>query len=152
MDLYLLRHAEAGEAPRDEDRRLTDHGRVQAGAAAGGIAALHLGLHQMISSPIIRAVQTADPVAKALSLPIETSEALSAGHGPAEALELLVAYEGPLLVIGHEPQLSGIVMAVCGGRVRMRKAMLARLELDRADPAVGALAWLLSWQHLKKLG
>jgi phosphohistidine phosphatase len=152
MELYLLRHAEAGDAPQDKDRQLTEHGRAQAGAAAAGIASLALGIELLLSSPLVRAVQTAEPVAKALSLPLANAEALTPGRTPAEALELLAASQGPVLMVGHEPQLSGIVMAVTGGRVRMRKAMLARLELETEDPAQGKLGWLLSWQHLKKLG
>ncbi len=149
MELYLLRHAEAGDASRDEDRALTDHGRLQASAAAGGISSLRLTLETLVSSPAIRAVQTAEPVAAALGLPLETADALSVGRSPAEALELLAMYRGPMLMFGHEPQLSGVLMAVTGGRVRMRKAMLARIDLESLDPALGRIAWILSWQHLK---
>jgi phosphohistidine phosphatase SixA len=54
--------------------------------------------------------------------------------------------------VGHEPQLSEIVLLVTGGRVHMRKAMLAALELPSADATQGALAWLLSWRHLQRMG
>jgi phosphohistidine phosphatase len=154
MDLYLLRHAEAGEAPRDEDRTLTEHGHAQARAAAVGIAWLGLRLDAILSSPFPRARQTAEPVATALGLGVEETAALASGQGPREALALLRgrdADEGVLLV-GHEPQLSLVVQAVSGGRIHMRKAMLARLELHAVAPAQGELAWLLSWRHLERLG
>jgi phosphohistidine phosphatase len=152
MDLYLLRHAEAGEAPRDEDRELTAHGREQADAVAAGIYWLDLGLTRIVSSPLPRATQTAQPVARALDLPLETVEALATGHGPSDAIKLLGTHGDRLLLVGHEPQLSEIILQVTGGRVRMRKAMLAALELPSAEATRGALAWLLSWRHLQRLG
>jgi phosphohistidine phosphatase SixA len=152
MDLYLLRHAEAGEAPRDEERELTEHGQVQARAAAAGILWLELGLGAVLSSPLPRATQTAEPVARALGISLETAQALATGRSPAEGLALLAGHAEPILLVGHEPQLSRIALAVTGGRVRLRKAMLLCLELLSDDPPQGELAWLLSWKHLKRLG
>ena len=151
MELYILRHAEAGVAPRDEDRELTDHGRQSALAVAGGIASMHLGVESLICSPLVRAVQTAYPASKALTLSCEIADGLSTGRSPEEALKLVSAHRGPVLLVGHEPQLSGIVLAATGGRIHMRKAMLACIELDSLDPVTGRLAWLLTWQHLRKL-
>lgn len=154
MDLFILRHAEAGEAPRDEDRELTERGHEQARAAAAGIARLKVGITAIASSPLPRAVQTAQPVAAAFGLTVETAEALASGHGPEEVIALLSDYDGDagLLLVGHEPQLSGIILQITGGRVHMRKAMLAHIELQSANPAYGALAWLLSWKHLRSIG
>ncbi len=152
MDLFLLRHAEAGEAPRDEDRTLTAHGHEQARAVAGGIAWLDLRLEAVLSSPLPRARQTAAVVSEALGLPLREAAELATGRGPEDALTLLDGSAQRLLLVGHEPQLSGIIEQVTGGRAHMRKAMLARIELHSARPAYGALAWLLSWRHLERLG
>lgn len=157
MDLYLLRHAEAGEAPRDEDRELTEHGHEQARAAAAGICWLDLRLDTILSSPLPRALQTAEALATALGLRVATAEALATGQGPQEALALLEgdsagATGERMLLVGHEPQLSLIAQAMTGGRIHMRKAMLARLELRTLEPGQGELAWLLSWRHLGRLG
>lgn len=152
MNVYLLRHAEAGEAPRDEDRELTARGRVQAGAVAAGIGWLELGLTGVVSSPLPRATQTAQPVARAVALPLETDEALAPGHSPADGIALLAGRGDHLLLVGHEPQLSGIISMVTGGNVRMRKAMVAAIDLPSAETTQGALAWLLSWRHLQHLG
>ena len=151
MDLYLLRHAAAGEAPRDEDRELTERGHQQARAVAAGIAWLDPGLDAILTSPLPRAAQTAQPVARALGLRLETARALAPGHDPTEALALLAGRGQRVLLVGHEPQLSGIAQLATGGRVHMRKAMLARIELESADPADGELAWLLAWRHLQRL-
>ncbi len=152
MDLYLLRHAEAGEAPRDEDRELTVHGHAEARAVALGIIWLDLGLTSILSSPLPRATQTAQPLAEALALPLVTVEALAPGRGPADAVALLAGHGDRVLLVGHEPQLSGIVSLLTGGQVRMRKAMLAHLELPAADVTHGELAFLLSWRQLQRLG
>ena len=152
MDLYLLRHAEAGVAPRDADRELTANGLAQAGAVAAGINWLDLGLTGIISSPLPRARQTAQPVARIIALLVETNEVLAPGHSAADALALVTERAGRLLLVGHEPQLSGIIRLVTGGCVRMRKAMLVALELPVAGSAQGSLAWALSWRHLQRLG
>jgi phosphohistidine phosphatase len=151
MDLYLLRHAAAGEAPRDEDRELTERGHQQARAVAGGLAWLDPGLDAILTSPLPRAAQTAQPVARALGLRLETVRALAPGHDPTEALALLAGRGERVLLVGHEPQLSGIAELATGGRVHMRKAMLARIELRSTDPADGELTWLLAWRHLERL-
>lgn len=152
MELYLLRHAEAGEAPRDDDRTLTERGHMQAQAAAAGIAWLDLGLDTILTSPLPRAAQTAAPVADALGLRTETAGELATGRGPDDALALLAGRGERILLVGHEPQLSGIASLATGGRIHMRKGMLARIELHAARPAYGELAWLLSWRHLERLG
>jgi phosphohistidine phosphatase len=152
MNLYLLRHAEAGEAPRDEDRQLTERGHRQASAVAAGIAWLDLGLGAILSSPLPRAAQTAQPVADALRMRLDSSAALATGQDPADALALLHGRSDAVLLVGHEPQLSEIIRAVTGGRVHMRKAMLALIEVQSTQPPGGELAWLLSWKHLERLG
>lgn len=152
MDIYILRHAEAGPALSDEDRMLTDHGQAQARAAAAGIARLNLEIAALLSSPLPRASQTAQPVSRALGVPIETVEALATGRTPEEALAALTGRVGPTLLVGHEPQLSGILELLTGGRVHMRKAMLARVEVEALEARHGALAWLLSWKHLARIG
>ncbi|HZS87925.1 MAG TPA: histidine phosphatase family protein [Chloroflexota bacterium] len=152
MDLYILRHAEAGEARRDEDRELTQRGREQARAVADGIGWLDLKVGAILSSPLPRAAQTAEPVAAKLGLSVTLTDGLAAGQSPQAALSALNGRSERVLLVGHEPQLSGIVEALTGGRIHMRKAMLAYVEVQSLEPAYGELAWLLSWRHLERLG
>ena len=151
MDMFLLRHAEAGEAARDEIRELTEHGHAQASSVAAGIAWLTLGLDTILSSPLARAAQTAAHVAKALKLRVELTEALATGQPPEEVLNLLKGRADRTLLVGHEPQLSGIALLTTGGHIRMRKAMLARIELHDTQPVTGDLSWLLTWRQLDRL-
>ncbi len=153
MDLYLLRHAEAGEAPRDEDRELTEHGHKQARAVASGIAALAPRLDALLCSPLPRAIQTANPVATALRLSIEQVEALASGQTAGEVLDDLSRRgSNRVLLVGHEPQLSQLALHLTGGRVHMRKAMLAQITVLTFEPPYGDLEWLLSWRHLQRIG
>ncbi len=152
MDLYLLRHGEAGEAPRDEDRELTPRGHEQARAVAAGVKWLDLELDAILTSPLPRARQTAAPVAEALGMRAEEAVSLTASRAPEAALALLPSRGERVLLVGHEPQLSGIIREMTGGRVHMRKAMLAHIEARVLDPAAGELAWLLSWRQLERLG
>ncbi len=152
MDLYILRHAEAGEARRDEDRELTQRGREQARAVADGIGWLDLKVGAILSSPLPRAAQTAEPVAAKLGLSVTLTDGLAAGQSPRAALSALNGRGERALLVGHEPQLSGIVEALTGGRIHMRKAMLAYVEVQSLEPAYGELAWLLAWRHLERLG
>src|SRR5579862_1886569 len=101
MDLYLLRHAEAGEAPRDEERQLTERGQRQAQAVAAGIAWLDLKLNAILSSPLPRSAQTARPVAEALGLRVESTSGLATGHSVDEALALLAGRGDAVLLVGH---------------------------------------------------
>ncbi len=152
MDLYLLRHGEAGEAPRDEERELTPRGHGQARAVAAGIAWLGLEFDTILTSPLPRARQTAEPVAVALKTRLDEAPPLATGCTPAMALALLMGRSERVLLVGHEPQLSDIIKAVTGGRVHMRKTMLAHVEVRSLKPPDGELAWLLSWRHLQRLG
>jgi len=154
MDLYLLRHAEAGEAPRDDDRELTEHGHKQARAVASGLAALAPRLDALLCSPLPRAIQTANPAATALRLSIEQVEALASGRAAGDVLDDLAGRgsSNRVLLVGHEPQLSQLALHLTGGRVHMRKAMLARITVLTLDPPYGDLEWLLSWRHLERIG
>ncbi len=154
MDVLLLRHAEAGEAATDDARELTPRGRDQARAVAKGMAALDLDIDAVFSSPLPRAVQTAATVAARLGLETTQEDALRSGRSAGHALHLLDAHtmRRRVLLVGHEPQLSSLLLHLTGGRVHMRKAMLAGAEVISLDPSYGSLSFLLSWRHLERLG
>jgi phosphohistidine phosphatase SixA len=130
----------------------TLHGRARAAAVAAGIGWLNLGLTAIISSPLPRTRQTAQPVSDALRLALETVDGLTTGQRPAHGIALLAGRGDGLLLGGHEPQLSGIISTVTGGRVHLRKAMSAALECASLEATDGALAWLRVWRHLERLG
>ena len=81
MTTYLVRHASAGHRddrdPHDDDRPLDDSGRVQAEKLAAWLR--HLPITRILTSPFPRCVQTVEPLAAALGVPIETCDALAEG-------------------------------------------------------------------------
>jgi phosphohistidine phosphatase len=160
----LVRHAIAEDrAPsgRDEDRRLTDEGRRRMRAGARALAALGPELALVVSSPLVRARETAALLGAAFPARLEPDEALElAPDGDAAAvLERLAGWSGfaAVALVGHEPNLSRLEGFLLTGRDRslavFKKGGAALLELD-ARPAAGgaALLWHLTPAQLRGLG
>lgn len=158
MKLYLLRHGIAGEyRPGADDRLrpLTPEGIREMEAAARGMKALSLRLDAVITSPLVRARQTAEIAAAALDLlPVLREDPRLAGGGYFGLSELLAALaaEHRVLLVGHEPDMSSVIGTLTGGSVRMKKASLALVDLPAVQPGRGELRWLLEAEHLCRIG
>lgn len=160
MKLFFLRHGIAeDQSPtgRDADRRLTAEGVEEMEAVAAGMAALGLQFDIIHTSPRVRARHTAEIAAAALgqSDQVTLAPALSYGCGLAELRELLanVGSKARVLLVGHQPDLSLNIGALLGGgRVQMKKASLACVEVSRVEPGGGELRWLLHADHLSRMG
>lgn len=160
MRLYIMRHgvAEEQEAGRaDFDRRLTAEGAVETGAVADGLAALKVRPQRLLTSPYPRARETAEIVAARLEAERALVEvrALGCGATPADLLAALSGSspEDSVLVVGHEPDLSGMIAALIGGgQVRMKKAAVARVDAHPVRLGGGELRWLMEARHLARLG
>jgi phosphohistidine phosphatase len=130
--LWLLRHGDAephGIRP-DFERRLTPRGEQQARAAGRAFARLGVVFEHVFTSPRVRALDTARLVCSELGLEPVVHEALAGGFEERDAGELLAATEadGSLLVVGHEPDLSGIVAALTSARIEMKKGGIAAVR------------------------
>jgi phosphohistidine phosphatase len=124
--IYLLRHGDAEqEADDDATRRLTEKGERQADIAGRALAALGIKLDACLSSPKLRAEQTARIACEQLGVEVEIAEQLRGG--PFDAAQL-AAGRGEVMLVGHEPDLSGAVAELTGGRIKLRKGGLAALE------------------------
>ena len=150
MRLYFLRHGLAGDsttwAGADETRPLTPEGITRMQGSACTIAALELELDEIISSPYIRARQTADIVATELGLPVTAAASLVPGFNFTMLERLLNSRltASALLLVGHEDDFSQIIGRLIGsGRVMMKKGSLARVDLLQLQPPAGILSWLL---------
>jgi len=159
VDVWLLRHAEAqGGAPsgRDEERELTPEGLARARAVARGLAALLPPIEIVLASPFRRALQTAEPCARALRLELPRPlPVLMPGTDPAEAAsELARGGWRSVLVVGHQPLLGSLVGLLVFGdgrhEVPLRKAAIARVTW--APGGAGTLEALLPPEILEKLG
>jgi len=151
LQLFLLRHADAGDAGAwsgpEADRPLSAAGRAQAERLGRFLAQTAFDPDLVLSSPKLRARQTAEIVCSAVGVSAESDDRLSGGFD-LDALRELVDRAGDrrrLLLVGHDPDLSDLLADLCGSRaIPMRKCALARIDLD-GPPARGSgtLRWLI---------
>jgi phosphohistidine phosphatase SixA len=125
--VFLVRHAEAAPGEPDELRRLTAAGRDAARALGERLAVEHPAA--VVSSPLLRARETADLIARACKLDATTDESLAPGAGT-ESLRDAVRDKGGIVVaVGHQPDCSEIVFDLTGRDVDFQPAGLAELAL-----------------------
>jgi len=123
--IWLLRHGEAEDGSPDAERVLTAKGQRQARAAGAALAAIGAQIELCLTSPKVRAADTARLACEALGVEPVTEPAL--GGGPIDPSALTAGLEQVLLV-GHDPDLSMAVHTLTGAQVRMKKGGLAGIE------------------------
>ena len=124
--LWLLRHGEAEEGSPDAERPLTEKGERQARDAGKALAALGAGIDACLTSPKVRAYETARLACEPLGVEPRIEERLSGGEFDPE--ELAAGHGDSVLLVGHEPDFSDAIARLTGGRVDMKKGGLAALE------------------------
>ncbi|HTX03682.1 MAG TPA: phosphohistidine phosphatase SixA [Candidatus Acidoferrales bacterium] len=152
MRLYFLRHGQAGEREdwhgNDFDRPLTTDGIKRMEREAETIAELDLELEAIVTSPLVRARQTAEIVAKHLKLrkSLAEDENLGLEFNVQRLLQVLEHYPkaGAIMLVGHDPSMSRTIGQLIGGaRIDFKKGALACVELiDESAPAA-ELVWLI---------
>lgn len=159
MKLYFLRHGiaeDGGPGLRDADRRLTAAGVEQMKAVARGIRQLGLEPDRILTSPLVRARQTAEHVAAELGaegkLQVEPRLACGCDFSSLAAMLGGTAPKAKVLLVGHEPDFSSLIRALTGGEVRVGKATLACVDCLNLRPGEGELRWLLKAEHLCRIG
>jgi phosphohistidine phosphatase len=120
--LWLLRHAEAADGLPDDERPLTDLGVRQAEAAGLALARLGTNIDACLSSPKLRAVQTARIACEPLGVSVTVEPALS---GEPFDVHDLIAGLGDVLLVGHDPSFSLTLHDLTGAQARMKKGGLA---------------------------
>jgi phosphohistidine phosphatase len=124
--LYLLRHGDAEDANSgDFGRRLTAKGERQARAAGRALAQLEVGIDACLTSPKLRAAETARLACERLGLEPETAKELRSGNFDAPRL---AAGRGDVLLVGHEPDFSNEVARLTGAHAKLRKGGLAVID------------------------
>ncbi len=124
--IYLLRHGDAEDGSGgDAARRLTPKGERQAAAAGQALDALNAEIDACLTSPKLRAADTARLACQALGLELEATEELRGGRFDSLVLS---AGRGNVLLVGHEPDFSGEVARLTGANVKLRKGGLAIVE------------------------
>jgi phosphohistidine phosphatase len=123
--LWFLRHGEAVDGRPDESRPLTERGLRQAQAAGVALSRLGIKLDACLASPKRRTVQTAQLACASLDLEVTVEPALAGTEYEAERLALGL---GEVLLVGHNPTISGAVRTLSGARVNMRPGGVAGIE------------------------
>jgi phosphohistidine phosphatase len=134
QQLWLLRHGEAEphDTRPDPDRRLTPRGERQAIAAGRALRALGVEFTAAFTSPRVRAADTARLACESLGIEPVVHEALSGGFDADDARALMAGQDADsrVLLVGHEPDFSNVVLDLTGGRIDLKKGGVAAVRLD----------------------
>ena len=165
MQLYIVRHGiaidrEDPQCPPDPERYLTEEGLEKTKSAARGLAALGVTGDLFLTSPYVRAVQTAEIVASTLGYEkqkIRRTDSLLPGTEPSLLFRELAKDKqaSTVLVFGHAPHLDDLVAAAVGAKkhvTELKKAGVALIELKRISPPIGMLVWLATPKLLRRAG
>jgi phosphohistidine phosphatase len=124
--LWLLRHGDAADGSPDAERPLTKKGETQARAAGLALKRLGVDLKACLTSPKVRAADTARLACEPSGLEPQLEPKLAGGPFDAEALA--AGLGGDVLLVGHDPDFSMAVHSLTGAQVRMKKGGLAGVE------------------------
>jgi len=152
MQVYILRHGIAEVARggmRDADRALTEEGKTKLRTVLRAAKSVGVAPELILTSPYLRAVQTAKVAAEVLEFQGQTVEvdALRPGGTPEEAWDEIRVYQASdsVMVSGHEPLLSSLAAFLLGTPslwIDLKKGSLMRIEMDRTGAAPrGTLCW-----------
>lgn len=123
--LWLLRHAEAADGTPDDERPLTERGVAQAVDAGHALEQMGVTIEACLSSPKLRAVQTAQQACAPLGVDVTIERRLSGE--PFDAYDL-VAGLGDVLLVGHDPSFTLTLHDLTGAQARMKKGGLAGIS------------------------
>ena len=127
MRLIVVRHAEAAPGDPDELRPLTAAGRDAARALGERLAGEHIDV--IVTSPLLRARETAEAIARSSPAPVEVDDRLAPGATAATTREAVEGRGDTIVIVGHQPDCSEIVLELTGREQRFAPASLAEVEL-----------------------
>jgi phosphohistidine phosphatase len=151
--LYVVRHAIAGdrgpEYPDDSKRPLTDYGTARFRKVARGLREMNVEIDVILSSPFLRARQTADILSQELRghPPVVETAALVPGAPYPDVLAELGRHlrARAVAMVGHDPTIGEIAARLVGSpsRFAFKKGGVCRIDVDRLPPpGPGRLVWL----------
>jgi phosphohistidine phosphatase len=165
MQLYIVRHGiaidrEDAKCPADPERYLTEQGIEKTKQVAKGVAALGVTADLLLTSPYVRASQTAEIFARALDYAkpkIRRTDLLLPGAESSLLFRELAKdkQSSSVFLFGHAPQLDDVIATALGLKnhiTSLKKAGVAFLELKRISPPSGQLIWLAPPKLLKRSG
>lgn len=164
MDLYIIRHAVAQQLGQkndftDEKRALTSEGRDRMREAARGLRRLGVELDMVLTSPLVRAVETAEIVATALGVSkkdVEQTSGLAPGGSQDELIAEIKNKTGveAIALIGHQPDLGALISRIVHSgsalSVQLKKGGVCCLNVTEMVPALyGQIAWLMTPRQMR---
>jgi phosphohistidine phosphatase len=165
MQLYVVRHGiaidrEDPKCPPDPERYLTEEGVEKTGEVARGVAALGATPDLFLSSPYVRAMQTAEIFAAVFEFPkqkIRGLDLLLPGAEPTLFFRELARdkQSSSVFCFGHAPHLDDLIATALGSKhhvTSLKKAGVALVELRRVSPPSGQLVWLATPKLLRRAG
>ena len=127
MRVFIVRHAEAKPGKPDELRPLTEDGRAAARALGERLRGEPIAA--VISSPLLRARETAEPIANAAKVEPRADDRLAPGATVDDLRAVLTGIDGAAVVVGHQPDCGEIVLALTGRSQPFPPAGVAELDL-----------------------
>jgi phosphohistidine phosphatase len=124
--IWLLRHGEAEDGSPDAERPLTDKGQRQSRAAGAALKKLGVRPDACLTSPKVRAADTAKLACEELGIEFQHETKLAGG--PFDADEIVAGLGDDVLLVGHDPDFSMAVHSLTGAQVRMKKGGLAGVD------------------------
>lgn len=166
MELYIIRHATAQPLGRkndftDEKRSLTAEGRERMRDAARGLRKLGVELDLILTSPLARAVETAEVLASVFGMSkgdVEQTPNLAPGASFEELFAQIKGRTGveSVALVGHQPDLGELIRKVVRGNggfsIELKKGSVCRVGITETVPELqGALSWLMTPRQLRLL-
>lgn len=164
MILHLFRHGiaidrEDAACPSEHDRFLTPKGIAKTQAAAQGLRAVGLKPNVILTSPLLRAVQTAEIACEAFGYPVKKLRHIDALKPDAKPGDLFDELSGlkaeEVLCVGHAPNLDEVIAFAIGSHTTvtsLKKAGLGSIEIESFSPPHGAIIGIYSARALRFLG
>jgi phosphohistidine phosphatase len=166
MELYVIRHAIAQQLGRkndfmDEKRALTSKGRERMREAARGLRRLGVEFDLILTSPLVRAVETAEIIAVALGLSKKDIEQTGSLAPDASINDLFAEIKRntgteSIALVGHQPDLGGIISKIVQSSgslaIELKKGSVCCINVTETVPRLrGSLMWLFAPKHLRML-
>jgi phosphohistidine phosphatase len=124
--IWLLRHGDAADGSPDSERPLTEKGRHQSRWAGAALKAIGVEIDACLTSPKVRAAETARLACEPLGVEPQLEPKLAGG--PFDAEGLAAGLGDDVLLVGHDPDFSKAVHSLTGAQVSMKKGGLAGIE------------------------
>ena len=160
--LYLVRHAIAAERgsewPDDDLRPLTGVGGARFTRAVAGLASLDITIDEVLTSPLVRARQTADLLASGVpnAPPVREVTVLAPGHAPTDVMQQVAASARgeSLALVGHEPDLGELAAFLLRAKrpIPFKKGGICRIDVEElTSRGSGSLVWFATPKILRQL-